>query len=257
MKSVSSIDRELGVLCDLTAKELLAGRQRISSRLGTQIASVMDRIDRARKLNGTPHLDLAISGLRSVLGTGDPTQTYRIIRQLQQAIRGEHPSERLHQKTETEVQPRTLHSEVFVVHGRDEGAKDTVARFLERLGLQPIVLPERPSHGRTIIEKLEAHSNVGFAVVLLTPDDIGGPKDKPDEMKPRARQNVLLELGYFLGRIGRENVCALHKEVEIPSDYMGVGYIPFDSAGGWRPKLIKEIVASGIPIEQGKIAGSQ
>jgi hypothetical protein len=98
---------------------------------------------------------------------------------------------------------------VFVVHGHDEGMRESVARVLTRLGLKPVILHEQPDRGRTIIEKFHEHSDVGFAVVLLSPDDTGySTTAGADTAKPRARQNVILELGFFLGRLGRENVVA-------------------------------------------------
>jgi predicted nucleotide-binding protein len=138
-------------------------------------------------------------------------------------------------------QQRTLSKKVFVVHGHDDGMRETVARFIEKLGLSPIILSEQPNAGKTIIEKFEASSeDVGYAVVLLTPDDIGYPKDRPGEAQPRARQNVILELGYFVAKLGRSGVCALHKgDVEIPSDYHGVLYLKMDS--NWQIVLAKEI----------------
>ena len=126
---------------------------------------------------------------------------------------------------------------------------ETVARFLEKLRLDPIILHEQPSMGRTVIEKFEAHADVGFAVVLLTPDDMGGLASG-GEVKPRARQNVILELGYFIGSLGRAKVCALYVEgVEIPSDIHGVLYVSYDAAGGWRLKLASEIRAAGLPVD--------
>ena len=143
---------------------------------------------------------------------------------------------------------------VFLVHGHDEAAKESVARFIEKLELQGIILHEQPNAGRTIIEKIEEHSNVGFAIILLTPDDIGASKDKPGETQPRARQNVILELGYFMGKLGRGSVCALYKEgVEIPSDYQGVLYIPMDTAGAWKMTLAKEIKNAGINVDLNKL----
>ena len=99
---------------------------------------------------------------------------------------------------------------IFVVHGRDEGARESVARFLEKVGLEPVILSELPSKGQTIIEKFESNSDVGFALALLTPDDIGSLKDD-DDQSPRARQNVIFELGFFIGKLGRARVCALTK----------------------------------------------
>jgi hypothetical protein len=101
--------------------------------------------------------------------------------------------------------------DVFIVHGHNEGARESVARFLERLGIHPIILHEMASGGLTVIEKLERHSDVDFAVVLLTPDDVGSVATSKDALQPRARQNVVLELGYFVGKLGRSRVCALHK----------------------------------------------
>lgn len=139
---------------------------------------------------------------------------------------------------------------VFVVHGHDEEAKQIVARFLEKLNLEPIILSERPDEGRTTIEKFEGNADVGFAVVLLTPDDVGHSKKEPENPRPRARQNVLLELGYFIGRLGRSRVRALHKgSVEIPSDFHGVLYVPMDDADGWKLKLARELKQADIEID--------
>ncbi len=155
-----------------------------------------------------------------------------------------------HDSKVTPVVP--ISDQIFIVHGHDEASKETVARFVEKLELHPIILHEQPNAGRTIIEKFEDHSNVGFAIVLLTPDDFGAPRNSHD-LKPRARQNVILELGYFIGKLGRGKVCALYKEgVEIPSDYQGVLYIPMDSAGAWRTALAKEIKNAGIEVDLNK-----
>lgn len=142
-------------------------------------------------------------------------------------------------------------NKVFVVHGHDNAAKESTARFLEKIGLQPIILHEQPSSGRTVIEKFENYaSDIAFAVVLLTPDDIGGVATQPSSQKSRARQNVVLELGYFMGRLGRLRVCALHKGgVELPSDYQGVLYIDMDAAGAWKAKLAQEFVQAKLPID--------
>ena len=146
--------------------------------------------------------------------------------------------------------PIHLTKKVFVVHGHDNEAKETVARFIERLRLSPVILHEQPNSGRTIIEKFEVFSDVGFAVVLLTPDDIGAPSSQPKNLKARARQNVILELGYFMGKLSRFRVCALYKQgVEIPSDYQGVLYIELDPAGAWKKKLAQELVEANFSID--------
>ena len=148
-------------------------------------------------------------------------------------------------------QPAQHGSKVFVIHGHDTVSKLDVSRTVEKLGLEAIVLHEQPNVGATIIEKFETHAaEVGFAIAILTPDDEGHPINKADEKKARARQNVVLELGYFAGKLGRSRVCVLYKgDVEIPSDYLGVLYVPLDDVGGWRFTLAKEMKASGLEID--------
>lgn len=145
-----------------------------------------------------------------------------------------------------------LSSKVFIVHGHDDGARETVARFLERIGLEAIILHEQANQGRTVIEKVIAHGDVGFAVVLLTPDDEGCANGGTPE--PRARQNVLLELGYFIGRLGRDKVCALKRgTLEIPSDFAGVVWEQMDNGGGWKQTLARELAAAGHDIDWNKV----
>jgi len=151
-------------------------------------------------------------------------------------------------------QAKTQCRKVFVVHGHDEEAKQSVARLLEKLDLEAIILHERPNQGRTIIEKFEAYDEVGFAIVLFTPDDVGASKEDQKNLRPRARQNVVFELGYFIGKMGRSQVCVLHREpVEILSDYQGVLYIPMDEGGAWKMKLGQEFNHAGIKIDLNKL----
>ncbi len=146
-----------------------------------------------------------------------------------------------------------LSRRVFVVHGHDGEAREMVARFLRAMDFEPIILHEQPNQGGTVIEKFEANSEVGFAVVLLTPDDLGRSL-KEDELKPRARQNVLLELGYFIGHLGRDKVCALKRgDVELPSDYVGVVWEKMDDGGGWKLALARELKAAGHVIDGNKV----
>lgn len=143
---------------------------------------------------------------------------------------------------------------VFIVHGHDNELKETVARFLEKIGLEPIILHEQVNGGLTVIEKFEANSDVQFAVVLMTPDDIGNKKDNSDNLNARARQNVILELGYFMGKLGRDRVCALIKgNVERPSDYDGVVYIAVDKSNGWKLLLAKELKEAKLSFDGNKI----
>lgn len=141
--------------------------------------------------------------------------------------------------------PDMTSRKVFIVHGHDDGMKDSTARFLNSIGFDPIILHERANKGRTIIQKFrEEAKDVGFAVVLLSPDD------ETAEGQRRARQNVILELGFFLGALGPERVAALKKgDVETPSDFDGVIYTAFDAGGSWKVALSKELQAAGYSID--------
>jgi predicted nucleotide-binding protein len=140
---------------------------------------------------------------------------------------------------------------VFIVYGHDIVARDALELVLRRMGLEPIVLENLPAAGDTVIEKLEhylkEHGNVGFACVLLTPDDEGHQSGKPEEKKYRARQNVILELGMVLARLGRQRVAILTKEsVEHPSDIAGLIYRPFkERVEEVKAKLYKDLEAAG------------
>ena len=145
--------------------------------------------------------------------------------------------------------------EVFIVHGHDDEAKEMVARFVENLGVEATILHERANRGQTIPEKFEEHAGeAGFAIILLTPDDVGGSQDEANNLKPRARQNVVLELGYFWGRLGRGRVCVLHKGgVELPSDMQGLLYVPMNSPDEWQLPLAREMKQAGLPIDLNKL----
>jgi predicted nucleotide-binding protein len=178
--------------------------------------------------------------------------------------------------TEKKAKRRTIKN-VFVVHGRDHELVNELKTMLEGFGLNPIILHEQPGGSRTIVEKLERYSDVGYAFVILTPDDVGCeaplfskiPKElipfidlKPYDLnlvqeflksfKSRARQNVVLEFGYFIGLLGRDKVCCLHKgNVELPSDMQGIVYIPFkESINEARKMIIKELSAAGYQIKE-------
>ena len=146
--------------------------------------------------------------------------------------------------------PRT--NEIFVVHGHDEEMKHHVARTLTDLGLDPIILSEQANKGMTLIEKLVHSSGVGFAVVLISPDDLGyAAKKGPNSAKHRPRQNVVLELGYFIGLLGRDFVCTLKRgdDLELPSDFLNVAYTAYDDANQWRLELVRELQAAGYSVD--------
>jgi predicted nucleotide-binding protein len=180
---------------------------------------------------------------------------------------------------------------VFIVHGHDSSLKNDIEKYLRSLDLDPIILHKQADLGKTIIEKVEHYSDdVGFAVILLTKDDFGGIPPKADDynelqkfalqsstgcvpslttdtqayrelekfikeiftgLNPRARQNVIFEFGYFIGRVGRNRVAALCEEgIERPSDIDGLLFTLIDNKGEWRKKLAKEIDAAGIEIDE-------
>jgi predicted nucleotide-binding protein len=144
---------------------------------------------------------------------------------------------------------------VFIVHGHNEALKNAAARLVVKLRLEPVILHELPNRGRTLIEKFLDHSDVAFALILLTCDDRGGPASAPSELYSyRARQNVIMELGYFLAQLGRRRVAAIFEDgVEIPSDYKGVLFIPYDSAGRWEFDAAKEMKAGGVKVDLNNI----
>ena len=146
-------------------------------------------------------------------------------------------------------------SKVFIVHGHDNAAREAAARFVENLGFKAIILHEQASSGQTIIEKIEANSNVGFGIVLYTPCDVGALQgQEKDDLKPRARQNVVFEHGYLIGKIGRENVCALVKgNIETPNDISGVVYIKMEGEKEWKYKVADEMKESGYNVDLTKI----
>jgi len=140
---------------------------------------------------------------------------------------------------------------VFIVHGRDTEPAIELAGILESLKLNPLILSEQPSGSRTIIEKLEKYSDVGYAFVILTPDDVGGLVDGKPSLKQRARQNVVLEFGYFAGLLGRDRISCLYKgDIELPSDMLGVVRTQFNKSVKevyWY--ILKELKAVGYTFE--------
>lgn len=151
------------------------------------------------------------------------------------------------------VSQPAVSTSIFVVHGHDGAVKLEVAEFLEQVtDTRPIILHEQPDMGRTVIEKFETHaSGAGFAVILLTADDVGKAKDA-ENLNTRARQNVVLEFGYFIGKLGRSRVVAVYEPgVELPSDVRGVLYKSL--AGNWHTELARELRAAGIPADLSKL----
>jgi len=143
---------------------------------------------------------------------------------------------------------------IFIVHGQNKEIKTSVELLLKNIGLEPIILHKQPNMGKTIIEKFEKHSEVGYTVVILTPDDMGcSASEFPNGARSRARQNVILELGYFMGKLERERVAALFlqdKNFEFPTDIFGVIYIPYDQNDSWKYELVDELKSAGFKVSK-------
>lgn len=143
-------------------------------------------------------------------------------------------------------------NKIFIVHGHDNSAKLEVAGFIKELDFEPIILHEKASRNKTIIEKIEAYSDVGFAIVIYTPCDVG-KKESDVKLKGRARQNVVFENGFLIGKLGRDKVCQLLKgEVETPNDISGIVYTSMDS-GNWKIDLAQELKEAGYPVDMNKL----
>jgi len=196
-----------------------------------------DRIRREMSNGGTEEYEVVDPGFHEKLGS--ISAGYQMEVKKAQEI----------QKSET-AKPKEaiLNKKVFIVHGHDDLAKVKVARFLEQIELIPIILHEQASSSQTIIEKIESNSDVGYAIILYTPCDTGAKNG--DEPSPRARQNVVLEHGYFMGRLGRSKVTALVKgDVETPNDISGVVYIDLDDRGAWKMDVAKELMKTGFSVD--------
>ena len=156
-------------------------------------------------------------------------------------------------KTTPQVVSNTLPSNmdrIFIVHGHDGELKQSVARIIEKQGIEAIILSEQANKGRTIIEKFEDYSDVGGAICLFTADDYGRAK-KDEADNTRARQNVVLETGYFMGKLGRDHVVLLaDKGIEMPSDLSGVVYT---DTGSWQFALLKELASMGYKVDLNKL----
>jgi predicted nucleotide-binding protein len=154
-------------------------------------------------------------------------------------------------------QTRKANKNIFIVQGQNEEMKQSVARIIEKLGFNPIILHEQPSKGRTIIEKFTDNSDALFAITILSADDIAYLKtENSSNARFRARQNVIFELGYFIGKLGRDKVLAIHEltdNFEIPSDYSGVIFVPYDNKGSWRFEIVKELKATGIEVDANQL----
>jgi predicted nucleotide-binding protein len=142
---------------------------------------------------------------------------------------------------------------VLIIHGQDEEKKATVAGFLTKLGLEPVIPHEESSLGINLMEKIEKSPHVAFAIILLTADDYGYPKGRPEESKPRPKQGVIFELGFLIGRIGQNLVCALSEEgLDLPPDYKGNVFIPYDPGGLWKLLVARAMKMANVDLDMNK-----
>lgn len=201
--------------------------------------------------NGIPPEDPYLKNFNSVNNSGNGYVLYYNFKSIKSSFNVLiNRIERMDAKTKGNIHNK----KVFIVHGHDSGTKEMVARFIEKCGLEAIILHEQVNQGQTIIEKLESNTNVGFGVVLYTPCDRGGENKKDAKLKPRARENVVFEHGYLIGKLGRTRVVALLKEgVEIPGDLDGKLYTPIDEGGAWKMELAKELIEAGFDIDLKKL----
>ena len=190
-----------------------------------------------------------VAGVKKVIAILEAAKRELTLRaELEEVVEGESEAERAN---------AAENGRVFIVHGHNDAKKHELFRMLhDTTGTKPIILHEQPSGGRGILEKLETYaSSAGFAVALLTADDLGRAKASDDE-KSRARQNVIFEAGYFAGRLGRARVVLLHESgVELPSDLDGIVYVTLDPAGAWKMKLAHEMATQGVSVDWSGLAG--
>lgn len=140
-------------------------------------------------------------------------------------------------------------NKIFIVHGHNKEMLDAVELFVRRIGYTPIIIKDMPNKGKTIIEKIEENCDACYAIVLYSGCDIGYDATKPDSKRKRARQNVVFEHGFLLGKLSRERVCALvNGEIEKPSDISGIVYISYDN--NWQNNIVKELEALGMKVKE-------
>jgi len=152
-----------------------------------------------------------------------------------------------------ESMEKSNNRKVFIINGRDEEKMKTVAHFLKNLDLEPVVSHEQPGQGINFIKKFEQDSDAVFAITLLTSDDYGYPKGKAEHPQPRPQQNVIFELGFLIGRLRQNLVCALYEEgLDFPSEYQGVIFIPYDAGGMWKLLVARNMKLANVDVDLNK-----
>lgn len=219
-----------------------------------------DEFDKFKKIRFLYTGPRGMEGLQvplDVLTYKDGLKSTKILLEIIKENINEHSSTKVLTTTLTTISEakENISNKVFIVHGHDNGAKQEVARFLEKLGLEPIILHEQANGGTiSIIDKIEQYAKqVGFGIVLYTACDEGKAKGEA-ELKNRARQNVIFEHGYLIGLLGKNRVCSLKKDtIETHSDMSGVVYTSMDDAGAWHLFLAKELKTAGYTIDFNKL----
>jgi predicted nucleotide-binding protein len=243
-------------------REQYTGENRWHGGIETKMVTVQYGISELLQLNETIRSRYKPKELLKILTSSFSKQRAFIIT-LPEIIKFTHSS--AHKSIKND-QTGMINNSVFIVHGHDEEMKQTVARFIEKMGLDAIILHEKENQGRHLLKKLRDCSNVGYAIVLLSPDDIGMTKldflmelkEHPENVlklnyESRARQNVIFELGFFIALLGDARVCALVRSpINRPTDYDGIAYIEYDEHGAWKVSVLKELKSLNYNINVDK-----
>jgi predicted nucleotide-binding protein len=152
-----------------------------------------------------------------------------------------------------ESMEKSNNRKVYIINGHDQEKMKTVVHFVENLGLEPVVSHEQPGQGQNLIEDFERDSGPVFAITLLTADDYGYPKGRPEHPQPRPKQNVIFELGFLIGRLRQNLVCALYEEgLDFPAEYQGGIFIPYDAGGLWKLLVARNMKLANVDIDLNK-----
>ena len=167
------------------------------------------------------------------------------------------PGEKKDNQPEVSEKEKTMEKtsipKVYVITGKEEKKKAAVVSFLANLGVEPVIPQEENGHKINLVEKLGKNAEVPFAIILLVGDEVGYPKEKPEEARPRANQKVIFELGFLMGRLPQNQVCALYEEgVDLPAEYQGNIFIPFDGGGIWRLLAARAMKVGHVDIDMNK-----
>jgi predicted nucleotide-binding protein len=243
-----------------------AGRKRLVNELENVARAVLPKADVERYVKQIQHAGDSFYPAVFFGGTDrtpiswpqGQSETVAVIDSIEHQLRLTNSQAKLPEKP-AKAKSATGSKKIFIVHGHDEAILNAVLAYVHRLELEPIVLKDQASQGKTIIEKIEHHSDVGFAIVLLSADDVGrSNKESAEADKPRARQNAVLELGYFMGLLGRRNVCVIvnadmNEQTEYPTDIAGVIRIPYRPSGDWQVQLLREFRGADLQFNQDRI----